>query len=441
MFTKVTAVNFKSFRNLKIDFTAKKNEPKKLALIYGENGSGKSNISSIFHFLMDTLATMRLKDQMEEILSVTEKLKDLDNKILKAMQKDRFIFLDQLVDSAKTIGTKENLKLSFEFLIEKKLAYYEMEFNSQEIISEKLKYIISERTKSYFEISNDNVKLSKSIFKSESYRDELESKIEKFWGKHTFLSILFYEIEDKNQSFLINNLDTKLFILIKFLMQISCRTFTGIGRRGTFNIYNPILAHLDAGQISLEKEEELDKIESITSEIFSSLYADIKVMYYKRKRENDKINYELYCKKMIGGELVDIPFELESSGTQLILSLIPPMILALKGQTVIIDEFDTGIHDLLVSKLLSDLKEALKGQLILTTHNTLLMESDEIENEDLYFITVNDIGDKEVLCLTDYVNKPHPFNNRRTQYLKGMYAGIPVVRSIDFEKIIEDLID
>ena len=42
MFTCINLKNFKSFKDVRIDLSAKKNEAKKLAVVYGINGSGKT---------------------------------------------------------------------------------------------------------------------------------------------------------------------------------------------------------------------------------------------------------------------------------------------------------------------------------------------------------------------------------------------------------------
>ena len=48
MFNYIHFKNFKSLDDVRIDFTSKK-KAKPLAIIYGENGSGKSNIVSGFY--------------------------------------------------------------------------------------------------------------------------------------------------------------------------------------------------------------------------------------------------------------------------------------------------------------------------------------------------------------------------------------------------------
>jgi AAA15 family ATPase/GTPase len=46
------------------------------------------------------------------------------------------------------------------------------------------------------------------------------------------------------------------------------------------------------------------------------------------------------------------------------------MLEVVTGSVAVIDEFDTGIHDLLVKALVTSLYDSIEGQLIMTTHNT-----------------------------------------------------------------------
>ena len=53
---------------------------------------------------------------------------------------------------------------------------------------------------------------------------------------------------------------------------------------------------------------------------------------------------------MIGGQIKSIPSRLESDGTRRILNQFDTIIGSLLGETVILDEIDNGIHDVLMKK-------------------------------------------------------------------------------------------
>ena len=171
---------------------------------------------------------------------------------------------------------------------------------------------------------------------------------------------------------------------------------------------------------------------------FKLTYRDIKKAYYKKEKRGDKIRYQLMLSKYIAGEIRDIDFSLESTGTQSLIEQLPFMLVVLENSVSVIDEFDTGIHDLLVKYLLVSLKSYINGQLILTTHNTLLMESG-ISKENIYVINELPNGSREIQCITHYDPKIHANTNIRDQYMLGKYSGIPENTHIDFDHLLQIL--
>ena len=69
MFTTVTLKNFRTFKEANFNLSNKKGEPKPMVILYGENGSGKSNMLSAFALLNELFNTMDLRDFYEELLS------------------------------------------------------------------------------------------------------------------------------------------------------------------------------------------------------------------------------------------------------------------------------------------------------------------------------------------------------------------------------------
>ena len=172
---------------------------------------------------------------------------------------------------------------------------------------------------------------------------------------------------------------------------------------------------------------------------FKNIFTDVHGVYYKRTYKENRINYKLMIYKYIAGMERELPFSLESTGTQSLLELLPFMLVVLKGSVAIIDEFDTALHDILVESLVISLNENPNGQLILTTHNTLLMESD-IPKESIYTIYETENGSKKIECITQRPdNKIQKNTNIRKQYLAGGYRGIPKKIHIDFNQLLKTL--
>ena len=141
---------------------------------------------------------------------------------------------------------------------------------------------------------------------------------------------------------------------------------------------------------------------------------------------------------MISGKLCDVPFKLESTGTQSILDLLPFFLIASTGSTVVIDELDTGIHDMRVRDLLLSMQPEISGQIIATTHNTLLMAS-ELPASTFYIINKDTKGRRYINCITETVDRVHPNHNIQNRYLQGDYQGIPQNAKISLRELLDAL--
>ncbi|MGL5084439.1 MAG: AAA family ATPase, partial [Clostridium sp.] len=413
----------------------------KLAIIYGENGSGKSNIVTTFYTLAETLRTMSIRDIIQEHL---ENNGDDDTVNFMKFIKQNFKDIESIIKANKTINSKDNMRLEFGFNIDGDNGSYIIEMDDNRIVKEVLDFKIEKNKGNYFEITEENIKsnkkvLNEKIFKNKSYYSDMITNIEKFWGKHSLLSILLNEINDKADGYVEGQINNNLFKVINFLNSFSCSVKVGKHRQiGRVGLTHKILKELQYGEINEDRIDELNKAEEMLNELFTKMYSDIKEIYYKTEKNGAIIKYNLYCKKMIAGEIREIDFEFESTGTQNLLDLVPYILAAVKGDVVIIDEFDSGIHDLLVKNILVSINEAINGQLIVSTHNTMIMES-EIDKDSLYFIVVDLEARKKILCISDFEDRTHPNNNIRNRYLKGMYQAIPSMMDIDFEELLDIL--
>ena len=154
-----------------------------------------------------------------------------------------------------------------------------------------------------------------------------------------------------------------------------------------------------------------------------------------------EFQYELYFKKLLHGKILDIPFEFESTGTQKLLSIFPFIFSSLSGATVFIDGIDGGIHDLLMCEIVELLGEALAssphGQLIATTHNTLLMK--RLKNENVYILSSDVEGNKDIISIDKYDFRTQKSHSVQSRYLNGHYDGVPSTGYLDFSEMVDDV--
>jgi len=441
MFSHLKLENFKSFNKIEIDFRGTHKLPKNMIFIYGENGSGKTNLVYAFQFLRETIKTLNNQDVLSKLLeNFKNNLKENSNISINDPQ---FPFLlgdlNKIKEEAYMIESTGDMVLEYGFNLDNIEGTYKLVFG--DVLKEESLYYQLDKNRGYlFNLTNDTKILSKKTFHDLEYRDDLQDSIEKFWGKHTFLSILDNEIKIKNNEYLKKRIGKNLFKVMEFFIRHSIKCKHGnTGETSIMGTRHNALIELVNGKIPLSKKNELLKKEKLVRYFLTSIYSDIKDVYYSKKISEDKsqIEYQLYLKKIIGGSLRDINFSLESTGTQNLIRLFLPLVECAMGNVSIIDEADSGIHDLLFRTLIESVADSIEGQLIITTHNTTLLE--KLNNEYIYFILVDNKGNKKVININDYDERTQVSHNIRERYLKGMYGGVPIPGSFDFENIIDIL--
>lgn len=449
MFLSVEIENFKSLSYLFLDFykNKTKKEAKNLISIYGENGSGKSNIIDLLTLIPKSVKTVEAFNDFNEIRNQVDKMDTSDSKIDTSNMKEifkrttklfAFSSLPMIIKDYKTIGSEGNMKLKYTFLVNNQEGDYYVEFNdSNRLVYERLDYLVGKRKGKIYEIKlNGNEIISEfspTIFKSNSIKKSLSTEVDKLWSRHSFLSILDSYSENINTEFIDKNIGSNIFDVIKFFTRINFSDSQIIQAV----LPNKIVPDFESGIIDLEDEQILENTEELVYEYLTALYSDIKDAKYITEKTKDKINYELYVTKLIDNELIKIPFRLESKGTKKILDLLPLIINIVNGDITIIDEIDEGIHDLLIKGLVENIFEENLGQIIFTTHNTYLMKN--IPKQNMYVINSDSEGRKTVSSLNEFDIKSN--NNIQNMYLNGAFGGTPYPSSIDFVEILEDLDD
>ena len=437
MFTYIHLKNFKSFGDLYFDLTNKQATTKKLVLIYGENGIGKSNLAAAFLMLGETMRTMNVRDLMQSILS--EKPACVNEEDFSRFFRARYKDLETLIRDNKMVASEDPLLIEVGFRLDNRNGRYIIETDDTQLIHERLEYTLAKNKGTYFDITPTKKTISAKIFNEKSAYNEVKSSCRKFWGKHTLLSILMHESDDKADDYIKEQISDNFQRVLSFLSLMSCKIKFGSSQeRGGISLPAEILDDFENGNILAKDEDRLDKTENMLNIFFKSAYRDIEKVYYRRAKKEDRISYQLMQIKRIAGKAREIPFSMESTGTQALLELLPFMLVAVAGSVTVIDEFDTGVHDLLVKKLVQSLYKNVSGQFIMTTHNTLLMESD-IPKECFYVINELPDGSKEIETLTYYDQKIHENTNIRKQYIEGKYRGIPESSDIDFVELLSEL--
>ena len=436
MFTYVKAKNFKSLKDIEFNLNKTKTKTNQFISIYGENGSGKTNIVELFKLLQQSIMSratdIAMNKMPKEFWKIQEEMSDqLPTEIRQIFQ------LSFNLKEYRMLDEEEATEIEYGFKINNKDGFYYIKFDD-EIIEEKLYYMAGKQRAYLFQINKENNKitknLNKNIFINEKYNEELIDGIDKYWGKYTFLSLLSFETIEKNKDYIDNNISKNIIEVIDRIWLMTVHVDKGalkIIPDGFVKVRK--LNNIQKGIVKKDKLPEIKKYENVLNIFFTQAYADIKEVKYEINEKEDRIHYELYFNKMIGGQIKSIPSRLESDGTRRILNQFDTIIGSLLGETVILDEIDNGIHDVLMKNIIMSIKDEITGQLIITTHNTLLLEI--LPKENIYILSTDYNGNKTINSIKEYGIKIQKNNNARDLYFKGVFGGIPTTNYIDFEEI------
>ena len=436
MFTYIKAKNFKSLKDIEFNLNKTKTKTNQFISIYGENGRGKTIIVELFKLLQQSIMSratdIAMNKMPKEFWKIQEEMSDqLPTEIRQIFQ------LSFNLKEYRMLDEEEATEIEYGFKINNKDGFYYIKFDD-EIIEEKLYYMAGKQRAYLFQIKKENNKitknLNKNIFNNEKYNEELIDGIDKYWGKYTFLSLLSFETIEKNKDYIDNNISKNIIEVIDRIWLMTVHVDKGalkIIPDGFVKVRK--LNNIQKGIVKKDKLPEIKKYENVLNIFFTQAYADIKEVKYEINEKEDRIHYELYFNKMIGGQIKSIPSRLESDGTRRILNQFDTIIGSLLGETVILDEIDNGIHDVLMKNIIMSIKDEITGQLIITTHNTLLLEI--LPKENIYILSTDYNGNKTINSIKEYGIKIQKNNNARDLYFKGVFGGIPTTNYIDFEEI------
>lgn len=145
----------------------------------------------------------------------------------------------------------------------------------------------------------------------------------------------------------------------------------------------------------------------------------------------------LMHKNTTTGMNVLLPLEEESLGTQRYYQFIGPIYqMVNQGLTVCFDELERSLHPLLSRHIIEFIQNPkinkTDSQLIFTTHDTTLLDSDLLRRDQIYFTEKDESGATQLLSMYDYKNVR---KNEAMQkgYLAGRYGAIPILEKFGME--------
>jgi len=134
------------------------------------------------------------------------------------------------------------------------------------------------------------------------------------------------------------------------------------------------------------------------------------------------------------GRLVEFNMDEESDGTQRLINLVPALFMLKQNpdQVLIVDELDRRLHPFLsrffIQAALDSDEEHRHNQLIVTTHDTNLLDLDLLRRDEIWFVEKDESGASHLYALAEF--KTRPDLKIEKGYLNGRFGAVPFIRGV-----------
>ncbi len=211
-----------------------------------------------------------------------------------------------------------------------------------------------------------------------------------------------------------------------------------------------VLREADTGITSIKAEEiDLDNLEELsedTAEFINESLSDVDGLFLKSPKfrlaaikKDDQIRVLRLVpihQTSNGNEEVIFEIHEESDGTQRLIDLAPllhELVLGEDERVFIVDEFDRSLHPklsrMIVEIHLDEANSTKPSQLIVTTHETNILDLDLLRRDEIWFVEKKpETGAADIYSLHDF--QPRYDKDVLKDYLYGRYGAIPFLGNI-----------
>ena len=120
----------------------------------------------------------------------------------------------------------------------------------------------------------------------------------------------------------------------------------------------------------------------------------------------------------------------ESEGTKTLFRMMVRMIgIIHEGKMLLVDEIDNSLHTQLVEFVIGMFNHSDHAQLIYTTHNTHLLNTDFQRRDQVYFVNKREDGSSDLYSLFDFKDFRDTLDMEKA-YLQGRFDAIPYISSL-----------
>lgn len=382
-----------------------------VAAIYGGNASGKTNFFKALSFVKAF--------------------------VIRGTQPDGLIPVDTFrLDSG---SERTPSRFTFELLIGEDIYEFSFSLNRKAVVEEKLVHISSTSETVLYDRRDGQPNFDASLAKDQFLRfafqgtrdnqlfltNSVSQKVERFrpvydWFKDTLDLVAPDSRFEPFERFLDEH--HPLYAAMNKLLPL---LDTGIAHLGGEKIPFDDIPIPQPLKAKLQEEVK----EGITMRLLSEPTND----RYLVTREGD----ELVAKKLVSyhpkSDGTEARFEMrqESDGSQRVIDLLPAFLQLSETaapKVFVIDELDRSLHTLLTRQLieayLANCSPETRSQLLLTTHDVLLMDQDIFRRDEMWVVERDRSGSSILLSFSDYKDVRHDKDVRKS-YLQGRLGGVP----------------
>lgn len=416
MIIEFTIKNFRSIKNEQLLSFFAENKPKnhagnishidnigvlKTCAIYGSNAAGKTNIILAFKALQSLIIDSGDLKDGDTISCYEPYLLSKDN-------------------------NTQPIHFEIEFSIDNVRYLYEVDFNKNEILFEKLDAYFSARPSNLFTRNSPND--WKDVKFGEQYKGG--KKQIAFFSNNTYLSKAGNTADSPEIVRKIFNYFRKDTVTMLHNQQISISGWEN-KQEVSFAI-NTFLKKIDLGisKFTMEPKKLPDGFK-----LPSNMPDNLKSQIVKDLSKEPSFHHETDY-----GELVNFPIKQESLGTTRLFNMLPFLINILEnGATIFIDEIENSFHphvaELLIKLFNDPLVNKNNAQLVFTTHDLSLMTSKTMRKDQIYLTKKDVMEGTTIECLENYDIKDNsPFHK---WYDEGRLGSIPTINYRDISDAIK----
>lgn len=371
----------------------------KNAIIFGANGSGKSNLFSALSIMKSMV--IRPTDDISDELPYNP-----------------FVLNDY--------STSQPTKFSLKLLLDGEILEYGFSYTKDSICSESLTIHKKNGKKvEYFERNSGNFKGPKSLKKL--FSNTRKNKLFLFDGQDyndKYCIRIFKWFTDNLILFSRSNSNSKLFLTLK--NEKIKQSFLKLVRLADFNIVDVEVREIqeELPQFVIDFLKRNPSERANFEEIAKQKVIKLFTVYKKYNQENELVGYDT------------ISYDMESSGTKKIINLVLVMLNNYNNNvTFILDEFDDSFHLSLAKALIQIINSVFnRNQFIFTSHNVNLLDTN-LRVDQIYFTEKSFDGSTELYSLFDFDDVKGTSHKRSDigfakRYLTGLFGAMP---NIDIE--------